>query len=213
MPFDDSMDSQAFIRQRRNLIVTSLFLTFALATGLTFKNFNLLGANGQLAETVSPAPYLWAALTYFAMRYWQAFEGLTRQSTPARYSELKKKYVQSLGKKKVAAQFSEQGVKFSSVAGRLGKSDPEAWMPADEETLTPTGATLVMMANIVDANEKKQRQVPIDLSNRELRFCRARAVLALVFASNEISEYYLPYLIALIPVGVFARQAIHRCGL
>ncbi len=148
---------------------------------------------------------------YFTMRYWQAFKGLTRNSTSTRYAELKKKYVQSLGKKKVASQFIEQGVKFSTVAGRPGKSDPETWMPADEETLTPTGATLVMIANIVGANGTEQRRVPIDLSNRELRFCRAKAVLALVFASNEISEYYLPYAIALIPAGVCIWQTIHKC--
>jgi hypothetical protein len=209
---DDSVDSPAFVRQRRNLILASLMLAFAQGTHLTIERLNLFGISGRIDEPVSTVPFLWIVWGYFLWRYWQAFWAFTRKPTKDLFKKIKKKYVQAVARKKALSQFEGQKVELSGVS-RTGKPEPDAWMPADEETKTPTGATVTMVTNVVGDPGTGQRNVEVELSAREMRMARLKAKLELAFTSNELSEFYLPYAIAAIPIGVWAWQFLRSAGM
>jgi hypothetical protein len=209
---DDSVDSPAFVRQRRNLILASLLLAFAQSTHLTIERVNLFGISGRIDEPVSTVPYLWVVWLYFLWRYWQAFWAFARNPTKERYRKLKKKYVEAVARKKALLQFEGKKVEVSRTS-KNGKVEPDAWMPHDEEIKTPTGATVTMVTNVVGDPQTGQKNIDVELSAGEMRMARLKAKLELVFTSNELSEFYLPYAIAAIPILVFVWQFAGMCGL
>lgn len=208
MSEDNSVDSPAFVRQRRNLILASLVLAFAQVTNLTIERLNLFSISGRIDEPVSTVPFLWVVWGYFLWRYWQAFWAFPRNPTKDRFKTLKKKYVQALARRRALTQFEGQKIELSG--SRNGKMELDAWMPHDEEIKTPTGASVTMVTNVLGDPNTGQRNVEVELSAHDMRVANLKAKLELALTSNEVSEFYLPYAIALIPVGVCVWQAIRR---
>src|SRR5690242_5439410 len=67
------MNDNSFVRQRRNLIITSLLLLFALVYNFTLAELNILGNKLVMPESRPIAHFLWLPWFYFLCRYWQVF--------------------------------------------------------------------------------------------------------------------------------------------
>jgi hypothetical protein len=198
---EDSVDSPAFIRQRRNLILASLALVFAQITHLTIEHFNFFGASGHIDTPASIIPYLWVLYGYFLWRYWHAFRAVNLKSIRDRFKEIKKPFVERIA--------AEHGLKpYRRMEPQLldGEHEIKAWMPHDEEEPTERGAKVIIVTNIAAEPGAGQRTIEVDLSRAQLRKVKAKAMLHLALTSNEITEYYLPFAIAALPFGVLFWQ-------
>ena len=193
MSDEEIIDSPAFIRQRRNLILASLALAFAQTTHLTFHKLNFLGAEATIDAPVSTIPYLFALWFYFLWRYWQQFRAVGREPTGIRYKETRKLYLE-----RIAAPRALDSYKGVTAPTNDGK-ERTAWMPHDEEERTEQGAEVVIVTNISDS-KGNQVNIPVPLSPSDLRKVKARSILHLVVTSDEITEYYLPFIVATIPL-------------
>ncbi len=198
MSESESVDSPAFVRQRRNLIVASLVLAIAMQTNLTINKLSFLGLEGSISAPVSTVPYLWALCAYFLWRYWIAFVASHRVSTVDRYKLVKKKFLETLAVAKVGETFS-------------GRRVARTWMPHEgEEGTTREGATVLMVVDTAEqdgAGGRIQRNTEVVLSPWEFRWVRTRTIVHLIATADEFSEYYLPFAIAALPLVI----ALVRC--
>ena len=198
-------DSPVFVRQRRNLILASLALAFAQGTHLTVEHVSLFGITGRIDEPISTIPYLWILCGYFLWRYWQAFAAEKRPTTKIRYRESKKKVVEKFAVNMALAPY--KGTNPPRVQG----DGLEAWMPGDEEQLTPPGASVLIFTNMVGDPGTGQKNITVELSKGQLLTAKIKAVLHLVFITNEISEYYLPFAMPAIPFCMWGWQFSRPC--
>lgn len=191
---NEIIDSPGFIRQRRNIILASLVLVFAQGTHLTIHEFNFFGAKASIDSPVSTVPYLWVLWGYFLWRYWQAFCAVGRKSTQTRYHNVKKIYME----------------RFAAKRGLASDSNIiKIWMPHEREEPTEQGARVVLIANLrtpPGVSEPAQKNIEVDLSHLELLRIRARSILHLIVTSDELSEYYVPFVIAVLPLSVLIWQ-------
>ena len=203
----DIDDSPVFVRQRRNLILASLALAFAQSTHLKVEHVSLFGITGRIDEPVSTIPYLGILCGYFLWRYWQAFTAETRPTTKTRYKESKKRVVQKIAVKIALAPYEGMDPPVPTMEG----ARVNGRMPHDEEELTPHGASVLIVTNIVGDPGTAQKNITVELRKGQLLIARIKAVLHLVFISNEISEYYLPLAMPAIPLGILAWQLARPC--
>jgi hypothetical protein len=192
---EEIIDSPAFIRQRRNLILASLALVFAQTTHLTIHKLNFLGAEATIDAPVSTVPCLVVLWLYFLLRYWQQFRAVGRKPTRSRYIDIKKIYLA-----RVATRRALDSYKQITAPTQDGK-ERNAWMPHDEEERTERGAEVVVVTNILDG-QSRQVNITVPLGPLDLFKIRARSTLHLVITSDEITEYYVPFAIAAIPLLV-----------
>ncbi len=196
---NEIIDSPGFIRQRRNIILASLVLAFAQGTHLTIHELNFFGANkASIDSPVSTVPYLWVLWVYFLWRYCQALWALGRNPTKTRYHIVKKIYLE----------------RFAAKRGRASHENIiKIWMPHDREEPTEQGAKVVLVANLAEqtgTGGPSQKNIEVDLSHSDLLRIRARSILHLIVISDEFSEYYVPFVIAVIPLLVLIWQICQR---
>lgn len=84
---------EGFVRQRRNLIISSLVLIFAQASGLTITKLNIFGNELGLAHPYSVITALWIATWYWAIRYYQYFTELKPIGIKSAYLDKFQSYI------------------------------------------------------------------------------------------------------------------------
>lgn len=195
-------DSPYFIRQRRNLILASLALTFAQGTHLTIKQFNLFGISGSIDEPISTIPYLWVVCLYFLWRYWQAFVAEKQVFIKARYIASKKKVIERFAIREALNPYLGTAPPLS-----IGKNELKGWMPHDEEEAASDGsANVVIVTNMVGDPITGQKNITVALKKSQLRLLRIKALFHLVFTTNEFSEYFLPFAVVALPAAIWTWQ-------
>lgn len=205
MSDDSEIDSPAFIRQRRNLIVAALVLAFAQVTHLTVHEFALFGIRANIDGPVSTLPYLWILWGYFLWRYWQAFVSNHTKPTKVRYREIKKMFIEPLAVQRALAQAGEKQAH--------GGLERKAWMPHEAETATTKGAKAVIVTNLTTQSASGapvQVNVDVELTHADMWRLRSRALWSLMITSNEFSEYYLPFVVAIVPMAILVWQVANR---
>jgi hypothetical protein len=176
---DQEVDSLAFIRQRRNLILASLVLTFAQGTHLTVHKLSFFGAEGAIEGPVSTVPYLWILWAYFLWRYWQSFCAAKKKPTKERYREIEKQAVES-----TAVQRGLKPYRGTQTQLLPGAQEPvNAWMPQDEQT-TAKGAKAVLLTNMTDQSGR-QKNIEVEISHLVVRWIKVKALVA--FYSHQTS--------------------------
>jgi hypothetical protein len=76
--------SEGFVRQRRNLMLSSLILLFSEVTELTVEKLTLFGTELLIGKPQAVTMALWIATLYWALRYYQysraEYRGVLRQT-------------------------------------------------------------------------------------------------------------------------------------
>lgn len=197
MSESESVDSPAFVRQRRNLIVTSVVLFIAMTTNLTITKLNFFGLDGTISRPVSIVPYLWGLCVYFLWRYWIAFSATHETSTVQRYIAIKKTFLEPVAVAKVMKQFEGR----SNIRYVSGEAPGlRAWMPHPEELVEPKGVVVLISTNVLEEGTASQKNFRLEISPWELRWAKARTIWNMIATADEFSEYYLPFVVAAVPL-------------
>ncbi len=195
----DNGVTNGFIRQRRNLIIISLCLLFYDSFGLDLKKVSILGnelyvQNHDLLPTV-----LWIIYTYFLIRYYQYFNDLYDRGIATKYriqvNQSLINWAYAKGKKDYIVENKiNNTTKYKFGVPESHFSEIEAWKIEIE------GKANVLMTTKINSG--------IDTRNANVAFryvanwvviirCKIQSIFHVCFRTHLVSEYYLPFIIAI----------------
>ncbi len=76
----DPKNDEGIIRQRRNLIIISLIVSFLIAGDVTFKEINILGSKALVGQPNTVYYFLGVGWFYLLFRYYQYFLGFKKEA-------------------------------------------------------------------------------------------------------------------------------------
>lgn len=194
--------AQGFIRQRRNLLIISLVLTFAQAANLTLTKLNLFGNEVNIGSPFAIFYALWVGWLYWLWRFYTYSNSIGEKQILTVYQGHTRTWVglakqrQVLRDKALRAKFDAQGMRIfrASVHSvkRLSRFSYEVALDVYTQEKQP----------LQDAAPKKDAVRHTDTVNSvfSLSWARFRAWRHVIFSKPEFSEYVLPYLVAAVPV-------------
>ena len=187
----DKEIQDGFIRQRRNLIAISLVLWFVETATLTFPKLNILGNEFPISNPAAVNHALWIAGAYWMLRYLQYLHharGLLQIAQT--WAEQMRSPTWDLALERVRQAYPEP--KFSVSIDKDISHSLRQWVIRFVVDLRTSTGGIVPNKGILHEET---------LSFRDLFIPQIRAAWYLVFRARLITEYILPILLALIPVG------------
>ncbi|SRR5258708_1412931 len=191
---------EAFIRQRRNLMIVSLVLLFTEVAGVTITEVNVFGTKLTVSNPAAVNYALWGGYFYWLWRYYVYFHDLDDKGFLAAYWGRMSERVAQLAFRQLLqnAQFIERAHGRKAVLGKPAACSFQS--------------SFRFVANIIvfftEADQTNIRPVPevvnfndIEVTARvPLLISHARAWMYVLTRTHLPSEYLLPYLVAAAPV-------------
>ncbi len=210
-----------FVRQRRNLIVTSLVLLFALIHQVQpIQTINLPGAPINFGHAVAVEPYLWIMFWYFAWRYYVYFRDIGDKGFKGplhiRLNRLAYRHAWRLFQTDPTIRDGlqadlETDLKRQQVGAHSGSAIPTSKESWDLREVNIHGQVelrhiTVAMRFMTALHEGKDRQWAnqknrrLDIIESDAARLHLRAGLYVLTHTRILSEYFLPFGIATLPV-------------
>lgn len=196
----ESEHRQRFERQRRNLIGLSVGMLFYLSMGIELEKVNILGNVFQIDQPLYLEYWLWIALIYFFIRYYQYWKVVDSSEFMLSFHESMQKYVRQIAARKFKAMdpFSlndrDDGYKYQYDLEDIDviKSYPWEWE--------------LRISGHIDYRSSEDGQgvesfgpEPYKMVGRQLLWPKIRSFAHLWCETPQITEYKLPVALA---VGV-----------
>lgn len=182
--------SDATLRQRRNLIVTSVIIIFIHYADVKFgSEQKLQGFSITLGNVDAINLFLNVALIYFLWRFYQYF------SADKAFSMLRGQFTNTLTERldrKVTEKIFEARPEIKSLGGDFSYRHLKK-ISNKEYLITPT--TYVPKEGYSGVNE----EVPLEviLPKNSIEFTRLPAVVAFAFRGKILTDFYIPYVFTL----------------
>lgn len=190
-----------FTRQRRNLVLVSLFAIFYKAGGLKLSQINFFGnvTNIERPEIISSA--LVAFFVYFLWRYFSACnEACGISNFWVSYRSMKQDFAWKHARYYVAKKL-QLAYSLFSVDRNVAKDI--SGQEIDREQFRVTGLTNDMKQ---DKAKLLKKMGDINITGLRLYYVRIKAMLHCIIKRSEFSEYIMPYMLAICAV-------LELCGL
>jgi hypothetical protein len=178
-----------FIRQRRNLIVISLILLFAETSNLSLTKINLFGNELLIPSPVTVNYALWVAFLYWLLRYWQYYRHVdgSDQFRKAYKGRLNMAFEECFRRKEESADPSVFAISSFNLRHRSMKRIDVQYLKH-----------IVVKEN---PRQTTQAEVKDSLTFFHLVMPRIRSMIYIIVNTRLATEYILPFVIALLPVG------------
>jgi hypothetical protein len=188
---EGQLERAGFGKQRRNLLVISILLAAGLWVGVNFESLRKITIYGHelllLYRPEGIAHVAWIVWLYFLIRYIGFHHEYQKPDEKFLYyfrSDLTAKYFQI-----AESEFRKQG-KYT---------DFQYGMRLLSVTFLGASCSILMPARPVTGLEKKE-PINLSISPTKIWFARLKALTKALFGKASTSEYYLPYLVAFLPV-------------
>lgn len=189
--------SQDTIRQRRNLIITSLLLIFIKIADVKFGNqVSFLGATLTIGKPSVILNCIWLFEAYFLWRFYQYF------STDKAYSSLISQFGDYL-ERYTLIKIVQLICKPRNLKGLVGDGHTYKSLTRKDLFTYTVEATLSIDYLPSDGIEKRQTEI-VQISVIKLEFLRLLAVIGFLFKARIITDYFIPYMLV-----IFALYAHH----
>jgi len=192
---------QGFIRQRRNLILISLILLFVEVAEVSFNKINLLGNELTISNPDVVTYSLWVAFIYWLIRYYQYFNDMPEKGIHSAVISRMNKLVPLVAVEKYKKDADLSAI-FPDIDGAPEITLREAVVRTRTNKYWELGVSID--AAIGDGDNKHGHTnigIGVQLVNeQELRVPRIKAWLSVIFTTRLFSEYFLPFLIAVITI-------------
>ena len=176
-----------FVRQRRNLMAISLVLFFYISSGIVMDTINILGNSFKVTTPSHVGSILYIVWGYFLLRYYQYFRHMPLAELRTKYAEKMSKIVSVVGVK-----LFKKGYKTSnkfSLSGIYVFRDGKEWMVSMDVDISD------------EAQSPLKRNVErINVDTIHLIMPRLKAAFHIAINTRFITEYFLPFLVALLPI-------------
>lgn len=205
MSNEDGKDDirEGFRRQRRNLLIVSLVLLFSETAELTISELNLFGNVVHLANPATITYALWVAYLYWLWRYYTYFHDLSNRNILATYRYRLYELIKQIGFRKLCRD--------SVVTKRLNQTDV---ITIDRNTTIANTMLIPRSLTRFEIRVKlygtKASGYSGEIDNIDFFYIKApMSIIAahvvawghVFFRTSLVSEYLLPFCIALLPVG------------
>lgn len=180
---------EAFIRQRRSLFIVSLVLLFAETSELTLSKLNIFGNELLIRHPIVVNVFLWVAWGYWLARFLQ-YLGHVRGLTEIldTYRDRLDGWVRELVRRRATPKcLSPNNYYFKDISTR----SLWQWHVLHGESVPVEGPP---------RTHREEDRVTI-LNFGDLLVPRIRAWLYVVLGTRSVTEYVLPLLVAVVPVG------------
>jgi hypothetical protein len=200
---DDAVVSvtEGFVKQRRNLVAASLALIFYHTSGLVLEKLEIFGNTLNVRDPWLVSVVLWVAFGYFFLRYYQLFRDLGDKGIRSEYAGRLQSIVTRVAERKLRESYrsmdfgpSSQDIELKDINIAAIRKDRNQWeFRATESKASHTARSL----------RPDPLQPPmLYVKGRSLRLAKVRAAFHVAFNTRLLTEYYLPFLVAAIPVLV-----------
>src|SRR3990172_4553469 len=193
-----------FVRQRRNLIGISVALFLYKKLGLVIDGINILGNTARIRDPSGVTLLLWLAWAYFFVRYYQYFRDLPDKGSSSAYHTHVHRLARHLAQEKITRSVRAREelagktphVTFKKIDVYRAYTRP--WEFSLWELEVEADVAYECEGGVEARSLGKQK---LNLSWREMAVPKVKAILHVGLNTHFVTEYYLPFLIALVPVA------------
>ena len=210
----------AFIRQRRNLLIISLVLLFAETAELKLQKLNVFGTELTIGNPVIVNFALWAAFVYWLWRYYVYFHDLGDIGYSSKQRVRLNFLVQRWTMRQFACDQAWRARLVDAVNRQIGLTDPKNeklqflfdasndWEVSETMVLGRYSfREIAVQAKVVlfvtsDERRSPQRQgySNFTIDRRTALLLNAKAAIHVLTNTHILSEYFFPFGIAALPL-------------
>jgi len=204
MADDPGSIHQGFVRQRRNIVATSIALFLYEKLGIVIDSINILGNTARITDPSSVTTLLWIAWSYFFLRYYQYFRDTPDKGLSKAYQGHVHRLARSVAQKKlmksvkVPEEFAGKTPHFIFKTLDVYRAYTRLWELGLWELEIEADVAYAVEGGSEVRSLGKNR---LNLSWKELVIAKVRSVLHVGLNTHFTTEYFLPFLIALVPVA------------
>jgi hypothetical protein len=197
MPNDEDLIRRGFVAERRNLIAVSLILFFYQSSEIVINKINVFGNDWPIRDPSQVSVALWIWWGYSLFRYYQYFRDLPDKGFLSGYRRKLNTILRTVSQRHFRRVFvPDDELKDSKMFFTFGSTDVviesrnylQLEMHATVNHYTKDGKT------VGQGTTKK-----IELFWRHLIIPQIRAFSHVVLSTRLVTEYILPFLVALFP--------------
>lgn len=203
MADDSGAVRDGFVRQRRNLVGTSVAFFLYEKLGIVIDSINILGNTARITDPSSVTGLLWIAWSYFLLRYYQYFRDVPDKGFIGAYHGRVhflarrvawKKFIRSVAEQE---EFAGTTPHFTLKTLNVYRAYTRPWELGLWEVEIEADVTYEIEGGVEARNLGKRK---LNLSWNELAIAKFRSLLHVGVNTHFATEYFLPFLIAFVPV-------------
>lgn len=198
MPNDPSEIRRSLVAERRNLLVTSFVLFFYEAAELRIERINLFGNEVALSDPWWVWFSLWTLGVYFFLRYLQYYMATSDTGASNAYTT----WMTRISRRLAFRRFKKSFVPDSEFAGFR-----HSFLVRETELLMMHPDLWSLKLEISVAHTKKEgdggserRFHTENVTSARLLWAKIKAVICVVLLTQVGTEYFLPFIVALLPL-------------
>jgi hypothetical protein len=204
MADEDDYIRRGFVSERRSLLIVSFVLFFYQAAGLRIDEINVLGTKVSLGSPWWITFALWVLWGYFLIRFyqyfrsipdkgfWTAYERQMKEAiTRSAFKHFKKRFVEEEENRKSDFKLREASFTLNYPKQRTIKLDVSIAQKKE------TGG----MVGLSTSHEE-------DFTSTAFLWAKIKSTVHVIVSTHVASEYFLPFLFALLPIANFLRQLL-----
>jgi hypothetical protein len=205
--------SDKFRRQRTRLLIISILLSFYHMMRLQVKHLDVFGIQIEIGSPDRVTLILWLGWLYWLWRYWSHYADIEDRGIQSTYVGKLATYARLEAAKRFAKEPPPTTV---TIRGRSTIESAVRWNPTPSLLLNYTGIprsfTVRFFGDCTDnMGGTVQQEHSIQVQVRW--FHKLGALWDLLFRKPHGSEYFLPFLVAVLPVLIWAAQWIAATAL
>ncbi len=221
MPNFTKFNKEIFLKRRRNLIGITIIITLYFLAGIELNEINILGNKASIENPIVVSSILWVFFYYFLYRYWIYLK--SNGSNTKVNNELKfyhidiridvNKTVSPMLKKMAIKQNNEKYEKdylIEVLETRIFDIHQFTGSHNRKNTLLSKAELSSLIKPDISNEEESYEGVQVTVRCYKAFFWPVYIYKTTkhIFINQSLSEYYLPYLLSIIPVIIFIKAII-----
>ena len=192
---------ERFERQRRNLIVVSIFLAAYSVMGLEIKTINFLGNVFAISKSEYIKAILWLFFAWFFIRYYQYYCVIDNKEFSRRYVQWVHDKVEKIAVEKYKKEDAHKRLEENPLARHVEYEVKSVEVYEKSHNSWKVGISgVVTWSSESIKGGKSFSEENIVISNRELLFVKTTALMKLLLKTPYFTEYIVPFLLSFFAV-------------
>ena len=199
---DDLTDiRRGFLAERRSLIITGFVLFLYQRAGLKFDEISIFGNKASLSDPWWIECAIWVLLGYFGLRYLQYFMSIPNKGFAPAYEHWMMRIIRRSAFKRFKRSFIPDE-KHAGLKPDFQLKEKETTFPFTYPKLWSVKLAISVAYQLTDGGAAAaSAEYKEDVESVQLLWAKVKAISCVLILTPVGTEYFLPFLIALLPVG------------
>ncbi len=187
---------QGFIRQRRNIIIISLVVLLAEISDIQINKINIFGNEVLINNPNILHLFLWIALFYWLIRYYQYFRDIPDKGFKATFNGKLEQYAQDIAFNKTITFYNN---KTENDETNQKKAYPRQFDIYRKSNKGFEGKVDYLIGTDPYSGGSIE-ELKVNITFKELIIPKIRSASNLILHTHLLTEYILPFIIVAIPI-------------